>query len=132
MKSTKCGWALLSVFLLALSLATACGDDDDDTSGSAGAGGDGVAEDGGDGVAEDGGDVSAEDGGGSDISDEDAGNADLSAFGEPCEQSSDCVDGVCQEFGQLGKVCTETCTDDSTCPDGSEGQKCNNKGFCRP
>jgi hypothetical protein len=56
----------------------------------------------------------------------------LGQFGDPCETSEDCEDGVCHEFGQIGLACTLECENDLECPDGSEGQKCNKQGVCRP
>lgn len=55
------------------------------------------------------------------------------SFGDCCEEDSNCASGVCHEFGQLGLVCTESCTDDSTCPEGADGtKKCNAQNVCRP
>ena len=53
-------------------------------------------------------------------------------FGDPCESDEDCAIDVCHEFGQLGWVCTYYCDEDADCPEGSEGQKCNQQGVCRP
>lgn len=62
------------------------------------------------------------------------------AFGAPCttvsNMSTECTSGVCTNtIDQLGHpVCSEQCTygNDSTCPSGSSGQKCNMKGYCKP
>jgi hypothetical protein len=56
----------------------------------------------------------------------------LGQFGEPCEVNEDCDQGVCHEFGQVGFVCTIECEEAADCPEGSEGQKCNQQGVCRP
>lgn len=53
-------------------------------------------------------------------------------FGDSCETGDDCEDGVCHDFGQIGLACTLECKDDIDCPEGSEGQKCNKQGVCRP
>jgi len=60
------------------------------------------------------------------------GGDDLGGFGDPCEDDEDCATDVCHEFGQLGWTCTWYCDGDEDCPEGSEGQKCNNQGVCRP
>ena len=54
------------------------------------------------------------------------------AFGEACTTADDCKEGVCHEFGQGGSLCTIACVAKTECPDGSEGQKCNSKGVCKP
>ena len=50
--------------------------------------------------------------------------------------STECDSGVCTDsFDQIGhNVCSVKCTpgDASTCPEGSEGKKCNMKGYCKP
>jgi len=56
----------------------------------------------------------------------------LAAFGESCTVAEDCESGLCHEFGQSGLTCTLECEDETQCPEGSEGQKCNNKGVCKP
>ncbi len=56
----------------------------------------------------------------------------LLGFGATCAGNEDCESNVCHEFGELGPTCTITCDDAASCPDGSEGQKCNNKGVCKP
>lgn len=62
-------------------------------------------------------------------------------FGAECIMVSDtnndeCDSGVCTDsFDQIGHpVCSVKCTagDGSTCPAGSEGMKCNGKGYCKP
>jgi hypothetical protein len=63
------------------------------------------------------------------------------AFGATCTTvtdtgSTECDSGVCSDsFDQLGHpACSLKCTpgDGSTCPEGSEGKKCNGKGYCKP
>jgi len=69
----------------------------------------------------------------------DAGPADAAAtgdaadlpFGADCTDNTQCASGVCIQFGQ-GRWCTLACTDASQCPVGSQGQKCNLQGYCRP
>lgn len=48
--------------------------------------------------------------------------------------STECDSGVCTSaFDQLPTpVCSQKCTDSSSCPEGSEGKKCNMKGYCKP
>lgn len=62
-------------------------------------------------------------------------------FGAMCTtvadtDSTECDSGVCTDaFDQLGyNVCSQKCTpgDGSTCPTGSEGKKCNMRGYCKP
>ena len=73
--------------------------------------------------------------GGSDGSSDDAGTHDGKttdkAFGEACSEDLECQTGTCWEFG-VGDMCTFACEEDSECPEGSEGQKCNKQGYCRP
>lgn len=60
-------------------------------------------------------------------------NTGSGEFGDTCKVNGDCDSDVCEEFGQLGLVCTQKCNDDGeSCPEGSEGKKCNKSGFCRP
>ena len=63
------------------------------------------------------------------------------SFGATCAAvvdtgSTECDSGVCTDaFDQVGHpVCSVKCTagDGSTCPAGSEGMKCNGKGYCKP
>lgn len=67
----------------------------------------------------------------------------LAPFGASCtvasRSSTECQGGVCFSFGSSGLRCTQTCTmgmmgggADPSCPVGSEGQKCNRDGVCRP
>ena len=62
-------------------------------------------------------------------------------FGATCtvntDTSTECTSGVCTNaFDMLGIVCSQKCTllnmTDPSCPNGSMGQKCNMKGYCRP
>lgn len=53
-------------------------------------------------------------------------------FGDPCADPEDCESGTCHEFGQPGWLCTLECGTSDECPEGSEGQKCNQQGVCRP
>ncbi len=54
-------------------------------------------------------------------------------FGGTCTVDANCTTGfICRPFGQLGNVCTKTCTVNTDCPVGSQGQKCNQMGLCRP
>jgi hypothetical protein len=73
--------------------------------------------------------------GGTDEPTQDAGLAPgdmMTVFGGACAQDSDCMSNTCRSFMQLGNVCTALCTEDTMCPNGSMGQKCNMNGFCRP
>ena len=61
-------------------------------------------------------------------------------FGATCtvvsNTSTECASGVCTDtIDILGHpVCSEQCTygNNSTCPSGSTGQKCNMQGYCKP
>lgn len=74
--------------------------------------------------------------------DDDGGNTPAPrTFGAACTTvaesgSTECDSGVCTDsFDQIGHpVCSVKCTagDASTCPEGSEGKKCNMRGFCKP
>ena len=72
--------------------------------------------------------------------DEDTGPAPR-AFGAACTTavdtgSTECDSGVCTDtFDMIDHpVCSLKCVtiDPTTCPTGSEGQKCNMKGYCKP
>jgi hypothetical protein len=52
-------------------------------------------------------------------------------FGEACEEPCDCGSGICWEFGDGERACTERCADSSECPPGSRGKKCTRQGVCR-
>jgi spore coat protein A len=51
-------------------------------------------------------------------------------FGASCAAPDECETDVCAAFGDGTMHCTEACSDATTCPSGSQGQKCNGKGFC--
>ena len=62
-------------------------------------------------------------------------------FGATCttvsDTSTECASGVCTDsFDTLGHLCSQKCTvlqgTDPSCPQGSSGQKCNMKGYCKP
>jgi hypothetical protein len=63
-------------------------------------------------------------------------------FGSDCtvvsDTSTECASGVCTDSFNMfpTPVCSQKCTllmgSDTTCPVGSMGQKCNEKGYCRP
>lgn len=62
-------------------------------------------------------------------------------FGAECTavadtDSTECDSGVCTDtFDQIGHpVCSQKCPpgDASGCPEGSDGKKCNMKGYCKP
>ena len=72
---------------------------------------------------------------------EDEGSTQAGVFGATCTTvvdtgSQECDSGVCTDsFDMIGHpVCSVKCTpgDASTCPEGSEGKKCNMKGYCKP
>jgi hypothetical protein len=62
--------------------------------------------------------------------DDGAGTDGPLPFGATCSSNGDCESGVCALFGDGTKHCTETCVDATTCPSGSQGPKCNGKGYC--
>lgn len=71
----------------------------------------------------------------------DDGMTSEKGFGATCATvvdtgSTECDSGVCTNaFDMIGHpVCSVKCTagDNSTCPSGSEGMKCNMKGYCKP
>jgi hypothetical protein len=63
-------------------------------------------------------------------------------FGAECttvsDTSTECMSGVCtNSFDQIPHpVCSKKCTTlggiDPTCPNGSQGMKCNMMGYCKP
>jgi len=74
-------------------------------------------------------------------SDDDPSGPEPRKFGAECTTvtdtgSTECDSGVCTNtFDQIGhSVCSQKCTvgDPTSCPTGSEGQKCNMKGYCKP
>jgi hypothetical protein len=70
----------------------------------------------------------------------DAGGPAPGTFGATCtvvsNMSTECNSGVCTDTVDMAghPVCSQQCTfgNDSTCPSGSMGMKCNMKGYCRP
>jgi len=64
------------------------------------------------------------------------------AFGAMCTVvtdtgSTECASGVCTDsFNMTTPECSQKCTmlmaADPSCPSGSQGMKCNMKGYCRP
>jgi hypothetical protein len=71
----------------------------------------------------------------------DDGGTSSGEFGATCATvvdtgSTECDSGVCTNtFDQIGHpICSVKCTpaDPSVCPEGSEGKKCNMKGYCKP
>jgi hypothetical protein len=64
------------------------------------------------------------------------------AFGSACttvsDTSTECASHVCTNTFNMfpTPVCSQKCTmlggSDTTCPQGSMGQKCNMQGYCRP
>lgn len=74
-------------------------------------------------------------------SDDGGGGPAPRTFGAECTTavdtgSTECDSGVCTNtFDMIGHpVCSMKCApaDPTTCPAGSEGQKCNMKGYCKP
>jgi hypothetical protein len=116
------------VAIAAVALLAACGDDDDDdTGGDADTDGDSDGDTDGDSDGDTDGDSDGDTDG-----DSDADGGALGAFGDACAGNGDCESGVCHEFGQLGLVCTMECEANEECPEGEEGQKCNQEKVCRP
>jgi spore coat protein A len=66
--------------------------------------------------------------------DADAGGAvDVDAglpFGASCTTDAGCQSGWCALFGNGSMHCTVSCADGQVCPVGTQGSKCNGKGFC--
>lgn len=58
------------------------------------------------------------------------GGASKLPFGATCAADDDCESTHCFQFGNGQRHCSVPCTSASECPSGSQGQKCNNKGFC--
>ena len=111
---------LLLLIAILSGLAIACGDDD------GGGSGDGDAD----------GDTDSDSDSDSDADGGPDGGDAVGQFGDPCDTVDDCnipdEENVCHDFGQIGKACTYTCDVDADCPEGSQGQKCNQQGVCRP
>jgi hypothetical protein len=53
------------------------------------------------------------------------------AFGDPCNANDQCATHICHKFGDGTQACTRACKQNSDCPAGSQGQKCNGQGVCR-
>jgi hypothetical protein len=68
---------------------------------------------------------------GADAADPCAADAGL-AFGAACTEGCTCVGGVCHMFGDGSRLCTQSCTADDQCPQGSQGARCNQQNVCRP
>lgn len=54
-------------------------------------------------------------------------------FGATCGAPAECETGVCYLFGDGTMHCTRTCDDGGAgddCPLGTQGRKCNGKGYC--
>jgi spore coat protein A len=62
--------------------------------------------------------------------DDAARGGDKLPFGATCTTNDDCEASLCAVFGDGTKHCTEACADATTCPPGSQGPKCNGKGYC--
>jgi hypothetical protein len=137
---TRATLAISLVFGLFLG---ACGDDDDDGSAGSGAGtggsdidagdtaGTGGGGDSGSGTSGSGGEAAGT--GGSEAGDDAGSQTALLGFGEECTEDDQCEGGVCHQFGQEDSpLCTQECSGDENCPEGSQGKKCNNQGVCRP
>lgn len=66
-------------------------------------------------------------------SEADSGSSGGQPFGGTCGGDGDCQMGfICRSFMQLGNVCTKACSVNTDCPVGSQGQRCNQMGVCRP
>ena len=111
--------AVITILLSATLMLASCGDDTENTDTDVNGNGGEVA-------------AGTDSGSESDSAESDAGVQDEGGFGAACETETDCTTEVCHEFGQIGKACTMSCTDDADCPEGSQGQKCNNEKVCRP
>jgi len=55
-------------------------------------------------------------------------------LGQDCSDggASLCDGGACFLFGNGSQRCTLPCSSPSDCPSGSQGTKCNGKGYCAP
>jgi spore coat protein A len=60
----------------------------------------------------------------------DSGSGVKLAFGATCGANADCETNVCFAFGDGTSHCTVACADATTCPAGTQGPKCNGKGYC--
>jgi len=59
-------------------------------------------------------------------------DAGTKGFGEACASACECSSLVCFAFGDGTSSCTLNCSSNTECPSGSQGQKCNGQGACRP
>jgi hypothetical protein len=50
-------------------------------------------------------------------------------LGEPCQNSDQCLSGLCFNFNARGPHCSAPCTDACQCPPPTRG--CNNMGVCK-
>lgn len=50
------------------------------------------------------------------------------AVGASCETDAQCASGLCYEFRERGKKCSQQCTTNSDCPSGGT---CNHHGYCK-
>ncbi len=53
-------------------------------------------------------------------------------FGAACTLACECASSVCFTFGDGTSSCTLNCAANPDCPSGSQGQKCNLQGVCKP
>jgi len=68
---------------------------------------------------------------GTDASDASSSEATAGApFGAACTTDDACESGVCATFGDGSQHCSVACMGDATCPDGTQGRKCNGHGVC--
>jgi spore coat protein A len=51
-------------------------------------------------------------------------------FGATCTTDASCQSGFCASFGNGSMHCSVSCADGQVCPVGTQGSKCNGKGFC--
>jgi len=72
------------------------------------------------------------DAGAQDVGTADAGGGGTKAFGDTCTDNGECQSNLCFTFGTGDQLCTITCSAATDCPSGSQGQKCNKQGVCRP
>jgi hypothetical protein len=52
------------------------------------------------------------------------------AFGATCTLPEQCASGVCFTFGDGTQHCSQMCSADDACPEGTQGRKCNGFGHC--
>ena len=51
-------------------------------------------------------------------------------FGASCSDDASCESGFCALFGDGSMHCSVSCANGEACPVGTQGSKCNGKGFC--